>query len=141
MSPTSIVLDEGAQENGLANMLADLMTQNMEQNPEKARAFKWIKGSVSITAPDIEISLTMFFNRGNCVIFDGVVGVPDLQVEADSETILNLSTVPVRFGLPDLLGPAGQKLIKKLLSRELKVYGLPFHPITLILLTNVLSVA
>ncbi len=141
MSQPSIIVDEGAQENGLANMLADLMTQNMEQNPEKARAFGWIKGSVAITAPDVEVSLTMFFNRGSCVIFDGVVGRPDLHVEAESETILNLSSVPVRFGLPDLLDPAGQTLIKKLVSGELKIHGLPFHPITLTLLTNVLSVA
>jgi hypothetical protein len=137
----TIIVDEGALENGLAVMLADLMRQNMEQHPEKERCFNWMKGSVAITAPDAEVSMTMFFNRGSCVIFNGVVGKPDLHVQADSELVLNLSNVPVRFGLPNLADPAGQNLIKRLLSRDLKVDGLAFHPILLTLLQNVISVA
>ncbi len=141
MTQPSVILDQGAEDNGFAGMLADLMRQNMEQHPDKARIFGWLKGSVAITARDAEVSLTLFFNRGSCVVFDGVVGKPDLQIEADSEMILNLSNVPLRFGLPDLLKPAGQGLVKQLLSRQLKIQGLPFHALTLLLLTNVLSVA
>ena len=141
MSEASIILDEGAQENGLAAMLADLMRQNLEQKPEKAKAFAWLKGSVAITARDAEVSLTLFFNRGSCVIFDGVVGQPDLHVEANSDVILNLSNAPLRFGLPDPLSEESKDLVKKLLSREVVIHGLAFHPLTLILFTNVLSVA
>jgi hypothetical protein len=141
LNQSAVIVDEGAQENGLAVMLADLMSQNMEANPDKKRAFDWIKGSVAITAQDAEVSLTMFFNRGSCVVFDGVVGKPDLHVTGDSETILNLSNVPLFHGLPNLLDPAGQELAKKLVFRQLQIEGLPFHPLTLSLLTYVLSVA
>jgi len=140
MSVPAVIVDEGAQENGLAIMLGDLMQQNMDQHPEKVRAFGWLKGSVAITAPDAEVSLTMFFNRGSCVIFNGVVGRPDLHVEADSEVILGLSNTPLRYGLPDPLAPASKELVGRLLSGKLKIRGLAFHPLTLTLLTNVLSV-
>ncbi len=141
MTQPSIIVDETAQEHGLAMMLADLLRQNMEQHPEKNKAFSWLRGSVAISAPDAEVALTMFFNRGSCVVFDGVVGKPDLHVKANSDDILGLSNIPIKFGLPDMLSGQGQDLVKKLLTRKIKIEGLPFHPITLMLLTNLLSVA
>jgi hypothetical protein len=138
---TSIVVDEGAQENGLAGMLADLMTQNMEQHPEKRRAFRRLQASVAITAPDAEVSLTMFFNRGACVIFDGVVGKPALHIQADSETILKLSNLPLKLGLPNPMAPESKALVQDLFSRKVVIQGLAFHPLTLVFLTQVLSVA
>ena len=141
MTQPSIIVDETAQENGLAIMLADLLRQNMEQHPEKNRVFSWLRGSVAISAPDAEVDLTMFFNRGSCVVFDGIVGKPDLHIEANSEEILGLSNIPLKFGIPDMLSKQGQDLVKKLLTRKIRIAGLPFHPITLTLLTNLLSVA
>ena len=141
MDDKSIVLDPGAEENGLALMLADLLRQNMEENPEKRKIFNLIKSVVAITSTDAEVSLTMFFNRGTCVIFDGVVGRPALHIEAESETILGLSTVPIKFYLPDLMDPAGRNLITGLLQKKLKISGLAFHPVSLLLLTNGMSVA
>ncbi|MBW2703800.1 MAG: hypothetical protein JRF33_23525 [Deltaproteobacteria bacterium] len=140
MDDKSIVLDPGAEENGLALMLADLLRQNMEENPEKRKVFNLIKSVVAITSTDAEVSLTLFFNRGNCVIFDGVVGRPALHIEAESETILGLSTVPIKLYLPDLMDPAGRGLVTNLFNKKLKITGLAFHPMTLLLLTNVMSV-
>ncbi|HOX43152.1 MAG TPA: hypothetical protein PK668_06125 [Myxococcota bacterium] len=136
----SVVIDSGAQENGLANMLADLMRQNMEAHPAKARAFRRLRASVAITAPDAEVSLTMNFNRGACVIFDGVVGQPALHIQADSETILKLSNLPLRLGLPDPLAPESKALVQDLLARRVVIKGLALHPLTLVLLTQVISV-
>ncbi|MBN2493924.1 MAG: hypothetical protein JXR96_04970 [Deltaproteobacteria bacterium] len=137
----SIILDESARENGLAIMLADLIRQNLEQRPEKVKAFNLLRAAVAITATDAEVSLTLYFNHGSCVVLDGLVGKPDLHIEAESEAILGLSTVPVRCYLPNLLDPSGQKMVKDLLGGALKVHGMAFHPLTLLLLTNVFSVS
>jgi len=136
-----VVVDEGARENGLAAMLADLMTQNMQAHPEKVRAFRRLKASVAVSASDAGVALTMFFNRGACVIFDGVVGAPALHIKADSEAILKLSNLPLRMGLPDVLAPESKALVKDLLSGQVVIEGLAFHPIALVLLTQILSVA
>ena len=140
MDDNSIVVDPGAEENGLAVMLADLLRQNMAENPEKQKLFKLLKSVVAITATDAEVSLTLFFNRGSCVIFDGIVGRPAMHIEAESEAILGLTTVPIKFFLPDLRQDAAQDLVKNLLSQKIRISGLPFHPVTLLLLTNVMSV-
>lgn len=141
MTQPSIIVDETAQENGLAVMLAQLLEQNMEEHPEKKKLFSWLRGSVAISAPDAEVDLTMFFNRGSCVVFDGIVGKPDLHVRASSDDILGLSNIPLKFGLPDVLSNQAQDLVKKLLTRKIQVQGLAFHPVSLAILTNILSVA
>ncbi len=140
MTQPSIIVDETAQENGLAVMLAQLLQQNLEEHPEKKRAFSWLRGSVAISAPDAEVDLTMFFNRGSCVVFDGIVGKPDLHVIANSEEILGLSNIPLKFGLPDVFSNQTHDLVKKLLTRKIKIGGLVFHPVTLAIVTNLLSV-
>ena len=95
---TPVIVDEKAQENGMALMMADLITQNMEQNPEKVRYFNKLKAVVAITSKDAQVKLTMFFNRGSLVIYDGLVGKPSLHIVADSESILGLTSVSILAG-------------------------------------------
>ena len=140
MAAPAIILDEKAQENGLALMLRDLLTQNLEQHPEKIRAFCMLSASVAITAQDADVRLTLYFNRGSCIIYDGLATSPKLHILADAETILALSNVPLRAGLPDLFKPDGRALGKSILTGKLKIKGLLLHPLTVILLTQVFSV-
>ncbi|NMB75851.1 MAG: hypothetical protein GYA21_12080 [Myxococcales bacterium] len=140
MTP-SVTLDERARENGLATMLADLITQNLEAHPGKRKAFSRLKTTVGISAPDAGVRLTIFFNRGSCVIYDGTVGEPRIQIEADSENILKLSALPLRAGLPRPFSPETREVLKKALNGEIRLRGALSHPCALILLTNILSVA
>ncbi len=140
MSSPSVILDENAKENGLAMMLADLINQNLEQNPAKHKVFRRINSVVAITAADAEVSLTMYFNRGSCLIFDGKVGNIKLDITTDSETLLGLTTVPLRAGLPDPLSQAGRTMLKDIASGKIKIRGLVGHPLTLVLFSNLLSV-
>jgi len=135
-----ITVDEGARENGLAVMLADLLDQNMEQNPAKVKHFQKLRAVVAISAIDAEVKLTLFFNKGSCTVYNGLVGKPDLHIECDSETILGLSTVPLLAGLPDVTKVEGRKMIGQILSRKLIIHGMLTHPVTTILLTKLFSV-
>jgi len=135
-----VIVDEKAEENGMAVMMADLITQNMEQNPEKVKYFNKLKAVVAITAVDAEVKLTMFFNKGSCMVYDGIVDKTDLHIVADSETLLNLSSVELAAGLPNFFAVSGRVMFKKMCSGELKIHGMFLHPLALIRLTNIFSI-
>jgi len=143
-----IQLAPGAQENGLAVMLADLVRQNLEAKPRKVRDFDALAGAVSIVADDAEVALTLVFDRGKLVIHDGIVGIPDVTVRGGSDTILALSNLPITrpFGLP-IPRPRDREavqtvrsLVDAMRAGRFHVYGGLFHPSFMLRLTRVMSV-
>jgi hypothetical protein len=96
-----IALAPGAEDNGLAVMLSDLVRQNLEAKPHKRRDFDALDGVVAIIADDADVALTLCFDRGAMRAHSGVLGVPDLVIRGTSETILALSNMPLtKHGLP-----------------------------------------
>lgn len=144
----SIELAPGAEENGLASMLADLVRQNLEVKPHKRRDFKALHGSVAIVAEDAEVALTLRFDHDRLTIHDGIVGIPDVTMRGDSETIMALSNTPLvtRFGLPfpdprDKEGVAvSRSVMDAMKAGRFHIYGLIFHVPMLLRLTRVMSV-
>ena len=140
MTEPKIHVTKDAGEIGLAVMLADLMRQNMEQKPYKRLHFGLLDARVCIRAPDIEVEITLHFERGECTIHPGQVGRPDISVVADADDILKLSLVKVKWGLPDFLDEAGIDVLKRILSGKVRIEGLLRHFVGVQLLTVVLSV-
>lgn len=99
---TSIDLDSGAEANGFAVMLADLLRQNLEVKPHKQKDFKTMSANIAIVVEDAEVALTLCFDRGRLVIKDGVSGIPDATIRGDADSVIAMSNVPLsrRFGLP-----------------------------------------
>ena len=97
----------GAEDNGLATMVAGLIEQNLADRPDKRADFERLAGRVAIVAEDAGVALTLEFARGTLTVHDGVAGVPDVSVRANSDDVINLSLVELlpRFGLPDPRGP------------------------------------
>ena len=58
-----VALAPGAEENGLAIMLGDLVRQNLEAKPQKMADFDALDGRVSIVADDADVALTLVFER------------------------------------------------------------------------------
>ena len=97
----SIQLAPGAEENGLATMLAELLRQNLDQTPHKRPDFYRLAGTFAIVADDADVALTMRFSFGHLCIYDGILGVPDVTVRATSDIVMALSNMPVGpLGLP-----------------------------------------
>jgi len=140
MSDDKIVVHPSAEENGMATMLAGLMQSNIESSSYKAFCFSLLKATVAVEAKDAEVEVTLVFNRGSCVVYDGIHGNIDLRIEADSETILQLSMVKIFAGLPFYLDETGFDVLAKTVKGELRMKGMVCHPLTLNLLTIVLSV-
>lgn len=122
----AVELAPGASENGLAIMMATMMSQNLEDHPERAAVFDKLGGRVAIVAEDADVALTMAFADRRAVVFDGIVGIPDVTVRGSAELIADLSRMETgRFGLPDPRGPVNRAMAAALRDGSLQIYGLP----------------
>jgi hypothetical protein len=145
---SQITLAPGADENGLAVMLADLLRQNLDQKPHKFRDLAAITGRIAILAEDAEVAMTLRFDHGDLTVYDGVVGVPDVVVRASSDVILALSNVPLtrRFGLPipAARDKEGRKTLSEVLGAmrkgTLDVTGAARNAAMMLHLTRIMSV-
>lgn len=146
-----VILAAGAENNGLAVMLADLVRQNLEAKPKKVADFAALSARVSIVADDVDVALTLVFERqpdGSVTIHDGIVGIPDVTIRGPSDAIIAMSNVPIttRFGLPipaagDVAGAATvRELVRFTREGKLHVYGILFHLPLLTKLTRVMSI-
>jgi hypothetical protein len=144
-----VQLAPGAEDNGLAMMLRDLVRQNLEAKPHKNGDFEALRGSIAIVADDADVALTMRFERGGkLTIFDGIVGIPDVTIRGPSEAVLALSNMPLatRLGLP-IPDPRDREAVKVVRSvmgamrdGKLHVYGMAFHLPMMMRLTKVMSI-
>jgi hypothetical protein len=140
LAEPEITVDRGAQENGLANMVAELLRANVESSRRKRAVFSRLKGSVGISATDAEVDVTLVFDRGRCLIHDGILGGTIVGVSADSDSIIQLSNVRLVGGQPFFFDRTGRAVLRKILRRTIRIRGLLRHPVTLTRLTIVLSV-
>jgi len=137
--PEIIILPE-ARELGLPVMLADLIRQNIEKRPDKIKPFESLEAKVLIEIPDIQTSAGLEFQRGRLILSKGLSGKPDLHILTDSLTILDLSLLKIKLGLPYFFDKNGFKILKKILSRRIIIKGLLRNLSVLINLTRVISI-
>ena len=148
-SSVDVALAPGAEENGLAIMLSDLVRQNIEAKPHKRSDFEALAGSVAIVADDADVALTMRFEVGGKMrIYDDIEGIPDVTIRGPADAILAMSNLPLatRFGLPIPRrdDPQEVKTVRDLFalmrSGKLHSYGALFHVRLVLRLTRVMSV-
>ena len=135
-----IELGKGTDENGLANILFELLRQNIERMPEKINDLQRLNTTVGILANDIDVSVLLRFQNGKLIIDGKISEEPEIKITTDSETILELSRIRIIGSLPYYFDETGRGIIKKLLSGRLKIRGLFAHPIKLTRLTRIMSV-
>jgi hypothetical protein len=135
-----INLAEGAQEIGLAVMLQDLIIQNIEQNPHKLTDFNKLHILIGLEVSDAEIKLNLEFADNTLTIHPGIQKPPELNIRADSETIMNLSNQKIKWGLPYYFDETGREIAAAMQSGRLKVKGMLAHFPSLIRFSRVMSV-
>jgi hypothetical protein len=150
MSTPSISLAPGAENNAFATMLCDLVRQNLESKPHKAKDFHALArgrgATIALVADDAEVALTLEFRGGRLVLHDGILCVPDVAVRGSADSIMALSNVPLTrpLALPiptdrtalDVL----VTMVKATRTGELKVHGMIGNFGILSRLTRVMSV-
>lgn len=135
-----IILEKGAEEVGLAVMVADLIRQNIEAKPEKKKYLKKLNKSFTINAIDAGVSITLKFSRGRLRIYGSSDDSSQVVITTDSQTILDLSAIKIKFGIPWFFDTLGFGVVKKLLTRRLKIKGLFLHILSIINLMKLFSV-
>jgi hypothetical protein len=128
-----------AEPNGLATLLGGLIQSNLASHRELERLLSK-PATYAIVAPDVDVAVSIRLAPGKVTVRNGVVGKPDVKVTADSETLVGLSSVPLKFGLPDVMTKQGREVNRKLLKGQLRVRGLIMHPCKLGHLNKLLSV-
>ena len=129
-----------AEPNGLAEMLGGLIQANLEQHPERAKLLRK-PAMIAINAPDADVSVSIMLLPSKVMVRNGRPSRPaQLDVTADSTTLIELSSVPLRFGLPDSMTKEGREINKKLFTGKLKVRGMALHLGTLTRFNKLLSV-
>ena len=142
MTEPVIELAPGADDNGLCHMVTGLIRQNIDDHAGKREDFERIDGRVAIVADDVGVSLTLHFESGRMTAHDGIVGIPDVTVRADSDDVINLSLVELtpRFGLPNLRGEKMKAVLEASRQGRIHVYGALANIPLMLRLTRLMSV-
>jgi hypothetical protein len=125
--------------NGLATMMGGLIEANLTAHPERS-ALLQKRATFAVVAPDVDVSVSIRLYRGTVTVRNGVIGRPDVMIRANSEDLIGMSAVPLRWGLPDLRTKEGREVNRKLMKGQLKVKGLLAHPGKLARLNKLMSV-
>ena len=137
-----IELAPGAENNGLANMVAGLILQNLQDRPDKRRDFARLRGRICIIAEDAGVAMTLVFAGNMLTVHDGILGVPDVTVRAQSDDIVQMSLLELtpRLALPDPRGAALREIVKKSRSGQVRAFGALLHIPRMLRLTRLMSV-
>ncbi len=146
----SIAIAAGAEDNAFAQMLADLVRQNLESKPHKKKSFRALaRGggiSIALVADDADVALTLEFRKGELTLHDGIKGVPDLAVRGTADAIMNLSNMPLTrpLSLPIPTDRVALDVLRTMIqatrSGELQVLGMLGNVRSLSHFTKVMSV-
>lgn len=136
----SAFIDNRADEVPFAGILADLLTANLAQHPEKREVFGKMRGGVAIDLVDIEAAVTLIFTEQGLRIEAGVGENPALVIRTASDRVMDLNALRIVGGLPWYFDEAGRKVLAHLLAGRLKIEGMFAHPVLLTRLTIVMSV-
>ena len=122
------------------------MRENVSRSWQRDE-FARLRGSAAVVADDIDTALTLRFDFGRLTVHEGLVGVPDVTILGSTSDIRALTEVP----FVKLLGvcvprpgsaasrTALRNIVEALRRRNLKIYGLLFHPRFVMRLLRVLS--
>jgi hypothetical protein len=143
---SAITYAPGAEENDLAQWASDSIGKNLDEHAEARSDFTSMRAAVALVAPDRRWSVTLRFDHGYLTIHDGMVGIPDVTLCADYETLRGMADIPLsrlgRLPLPPLSSASRtswRTTVLELVSGELRIYGLFSHPRLVLRLIRLLS--
>jgi len=138
-----VTLTDGPDANGIAGVVATLVTQNLEAFPARVQLARKLTRPVTITASDIESTCTISCGSRDVAIANDVVGAPSVTVTATVEQILDLSQLKMRASglLPvGFFTKRGLGVLAAIASGNLRVRGLITHPVSTLRVVALLSV-
>ena len=137
-----VTLAPGAERNGFAPMLAQLVRDNLSERPAKKATLLRMRGRVALVIEDLEMVVTLHFHDGGVTVYDDFHGIPDATVRTSSEWITKMSLIELepRFGLPDPRGAVAREVAQASADGTIRVRGALGHLPLMLRLTKLLSV-
>lgn len=135
------VVLEHADDEGLSRMIAGLLEANVGDDPAKARLLEDARGAVQVDVVDAGVTVGLKFVPGTVTVTSAPVPGADVRLTTDAQTLLGLSAVPLRLGLPDPLTARGRGVVAAALTGRLRVRGLPWRLGVLTRVNRLLNVA
>lgn len=126
---------------GLGAMLADLVRGNLEADPSRARLLHGVTGTINVRARDADVEVGMEFRNGQLHVRATPFPNPKLSIVTDADTLMGMSSVPLRFGMPDVAHSDGRAVVQKMIRGNLKVRGMVRGLPLMVRLQKLLSVA
>jgi hypothetical protein len=124
-----------------AEMLGGLIGANVLANPNKQRDFDALTARVGIWVTDIDEGVTLVFESGRLIVYNGLEPRRTITIRAEAETVMSLSNLKIGvFGMPVYYDGVGRGVALKLLQGKLKIDGLLPNIATLNRVTRIFSV-
>lgn len=145
-APYTLELHDGDDANGVANILASVLTQGIHAHPDRVHVARRIQRPVAVVNTDTDSAATVTFGISGARIYNDVVRKPAVIVYGRSSirSWMDLSQLRMTTGglLPvGLVTTRGLSVLGDILSRRLIVEGLLTYPLTSLRLIALLSVA
>ncbi len=129
-----------AEEVPFSSIVQELIVGNVGQSALKQAAYEKLNGVVAIDLPDIEAAVTLIFQQGKLTIEPGITHNPAVVINTSSDTVMDLTLLNIRLGLPYYFDGAGRLVLSHLIRGRLKIKGLFSHLVLLTRFTTVMSV-
>ncbi|MEE8599737.1 hypothetical protein [Euzebya tangerina] len=131
-----------ADPGSFAQMIGGLIDANLRADPAKARVLTRTTGRVALDITDRMEAVELHVDGiGITVSHAGrQTEAAELRIVGTADAIMGLSTVPLRFGLPDLLSSSGRRVTGRWASGGLEIHGLPQGTALLRVVLGVISV-
>lgn len=139
-----VKLADGDDANGVANILATLLEQNLDKYPQRIPVARHLTHPVAVYSTDTNSSATIFFGHDRAVIRNGLMGKPAVIVMATVDQILDVAQlkmvgkglVPVGF-----FTKRGGRVLADILRHRLVVKGLLTHTLSSLRFISMVSIA
>lgn len=139
--PTLVL--EGEKPNGTARVLHTVLNEKLDEAPWKAKPVRALsKRTVRLYLTDREEWVDVVFGANGTVdvLSSQADTGPQVTVALDMKTLPVILRIPLWHHLPALWEKGGQKLVKNLAGRRVRVRGLLSHPVTVIRVLQILGV-
>lgn len=134
-----VVTFADAEPNGLAGLVGRLIEANLERPQRRLLLGPSV---VELVATDADVAVTVRLDDGGAEVSNGGAGMSaHVSVEGLGQDLIDLATVPLRLGLPDLLHRSGRSVVRRILGRHVRVSGMLRHPVRMSRFLRLLSVA
>lgn len=114
----------GPTPSGFSEMLGAIVRGNLQRHPERVELLEGRPGVVRILASDANVTVTLELRDGTLRIYSGTLTAPpDVEIIADSETLVSFSAVPRLGPIPHPLKGPGRVALAKALRGEIRIRG------------------